>query len=57
MRKAKLDYHAKLIIYDLPDINEYRKSRLIQWLQATIDGLKQENSKDFSRIYTLKLMK
>lgn len=57
MKKKQKDHYAKIIIYDFPEMNEYRKARLIQWLKDAAYSLTEEDQKDFAKVYTLKLMK
>ena len=57
----KRDYHARILIYDLPTMNEYWKSKMIIWLRDTANSIENEavgeKAKDFAEIYSLKLMK
>ena len=58
-KKTKtISYHAKLVIYGLPEIVKSTKTRLIKWLDSLSKELKKEKDfKIFSKKYTAKLMK
>lgn len=54
----KLDYHAKLVIYGLPDMKSVTYRRLAKWLEAHLKEFKREkDTKIFSKKYTARLMK
>jgi len=57
----KRDYHARILIYDLPTMSEYWKSKLAIWLRDTADSIEKdatgEKASDFAKIYSLKLIK
>lgn len=57
----KRDYHARILIYDLPTMGEYWKSKLVRWLRETANSLEQEavgeHASNFAKIYSLKLIK
>ena len=53
-----IDYHAIIRIYDLPKMNSYRKSRLVEWMRELADAIdKEEKQEDFDVVYTVRLMK
>ena len=53
-----LDYHAKLVIYGLPDMSVSTQKRLIKWLEAKVKEFKKEkDTKIFVKRYTARLMK
>ena len=53
----KENYHAKLIIRGLPDMKSVTYRRLVDWLSDKVKELKNADSKDYSKIYTSKLIK
>lgn len=57
-KRRTIDYHAKLIIYDLPGTLKSIRSRLTEWLNRISKELKREKDPNiFAKIYTAKLMK
>lgn len=53
-----IDYHAIIKIYDLPKMNSYRKSRLVEWMRELADAIdKEEKQEDFAEVYTVRMMK
>ncbi len=56
--KKQKDYHAKLVIHDLPEMKKVEYQRLIKWLEKTAKNLKEENDqKIYSKTFTERLMK
>lgn len=56
--KKKLDYHAKLVIYGLPEMKSPTKRRLISWLEARVKEFKKEKDmKIFAKRFTARLMR
>ena len=55
--KTKRDYHAKLIIHDMPGMKSVTYRRMVDWLEAKVKELKKAKVGDYSKIYTSKLMK
>lgn len=52
----QIDYHAKLIVHNLPDLPIRDLERLESWLKIQAKALRHE-SKNFSKRFTGKLMK
>lgn len=57
MSKNKLEYHAKLVIHGLPDMKSVTYRRLVEWLEATVNELKEAKDNDYAAVYTKRLMK
>lgn len=54
----KLDYHAKLVIYGLPEMKSVTYRRLVDWLNARVKEFKKEkDTKIFRKRFTARLMK
>jgi effector-binding domain-containing protein len=53
----KRDYHAKLIIHDMPKMKSVTYRRLVDWLEAKVKELKKANTEDYSNVYTSRFMK
>ena len=50
------DYHAKLLVYELPNLKKPTIKRLAKWLRDQAEQL--ENSpQEYSKKYTARLMK
>ena len=57
-KTKKLSYHAKLMIYGLPEMLKPTKTKLIKWLDSLSRELKKEKDmKIFTKRFTLRLMK
>lgn len=53
-----IDYHAQLVIYDLPSFKKITKGRLIKWLETLTREIKKEKDmKIYAKRFTLRLMK
>lgn len=52
-----LDYHAKIIIYDLPKLTRKNRARLVEWMRMTAMEIKREDPKVFASRYIARLMK
>lgn len=56
--KKELDYHAKLIIYGLPDMKSVTYRRFVDWLEKQVKEFKKaKDTKIYSKKYTARLMK
>lgn len=53
----ELDYHAKLLIYGLPELQKKEVTRTVKWLRKIADELENEDKKAFSKTFTARLMK
>ena len=53
----KQDYHAKLIVHGLPEMNSVQYRRFVDWLKAQVETFKRADSKDYSKRYVARLMK
>lgn len=53
--KKELDYHSKLIIYDLPNLNGRIIEQMQKWLRKIAKDIKKKEL--YSTKYTAKLMK
>ncbi len=53
----KLDYHAKLIIHNMPEMKSVTYRRLVEWLEAKVKELKKANTEDYSKTYASRFMK
>lgn len=52
----KLDYHAKLIVYNLPALDKETLQGIQEWLEMHAKTLKNQ-PKDYSKTFTAKYMK
>ncbi len=55
--KKQKDYHAKLVIHNLPEMTPVQEQRLFNWVKGISENLRQTSKKEFAKTYTLKLMK
>ena len=62
----KLDYHAKLIIYGIPEMPNKTLKRLATWLYKLADDIEMTQAKesklrtypkDYAKVFTARLMK
>lgn len=55
----KTDYHAKLVIHDLPTMSPIAYKRLIDWLRQQAKNFVKEggDKKIYAKRYTARLMK
>ena len=53
----KRDYHAKLVIYDLPTMKSVTYRRLVDWLEAKVKEMKKAKVGEYSKLFTARLMK
>ena len=51
------DYHAKLIIHGLKDMESVTYRRLVDWLEATAKEMKKADKDDYANTFTKRLMK
>ena len=52
-----LDFHAKLVIYGLPDMDAATLERLSAWMSVKAKDFKTIKGKNYHRVYIAKLMK
>mgnify|MGYP006364185901 CR=1 len=53
-----MDYHAKLIIKDLPTMKSVTYRRMVDWLEKQVKEFKKaKDTRVYSKNYTAKLMK
>lgn len=57
--KKEIDYHAKLIVYGLPNMKSVTYRRFVDWLEKQVKEFKKESkdTKIYSKRYTARLMK
>lgn len=57
--KKELDYHAKLVVYGLPNMKSVTYRRFVDWLEKQVKEFKKEatDTKIYSKRYTMRLMK
>jgi len=51
------DHHAILTVYNLPEMSDSDKHRLVTWLLETAEEIKISDSDDYSMRYHARLMK
>ena len=58
MSKAyKKDYHAKLTIHNVSEMDEETFGRLLKWLEEAFEEFQKADRKDYAKRYTKRLMK
>ena len=55
--KREIDYHAKLVIHDLPNLSLKTRKLAKKWLEKAALEIVYEDPKIFAKTYTLRLMK
>ena len=53
----KLNYHAKLIVYGLTEMDKRTLKRLIEWLRAQADEFEMLKEKEYAKRFTTRIMK
>lgn len=57
-KHAHQNYHAKILILDLPTMKSVTYRRLVEWLESMVKEFKREkDTKIFAKRYTARLMK
>jgi len=51
------DYHARLVVYGLPEMKSVTYRRLVDWLEKQVKYMKKAKKEDYSKVFTAKLMK
>lgn len=52
------EYHAKLVIYGLPEMKSVTYRRLVDWLEKQVKEFKKaDDKKIYAKTYTARLMK
>lgn len=50
------EYHARLVVYDLPKLKKKDLKRLVSWLRLTADDI-ELSPKEYVETFTTRLMK